>query len=138
MPALEPVQNGRSSKRRSEDIGNSGKPSSAAAQPAATIQPAAADQKPITFRELDVRISCQYCIVQIHSGGNIYIYMKGNSSEDIGNSGKSCSAAAQPAAAIQPAAADQKPITFRKLDVRFSCQYCIVQIHSGGNIFFNI
>ena len=83
MPALEPVQNGgtRSSKRtpdrgglrRSEDIGNSGKPSSAAAQPAAAIQPAAAaNQKPITFRELDVRISCQYCIVQIHSGRNTF------------------------------------------------------------------
>ena len=84
MPALEPVpvQNGgsRGSKRtpdrgglrRSEDIGNSGKPSSAMANSAA-IQPAtAADQKPITFRELDVRISCQYCIVQIHSGGNIF------------------------------------------------------------------
>ena len=43
---------------------------SAAAQPAT-----AADQKPITFRELDVRISCQYCIVQIHSGGNIFFCM---------------------------------------------------------------
>ena len=46
---------------------------SAAAQPAQAAT--ATDQKPITFRELDVRISCQYCIVQIHSGGNIlYIY----------------------------------------------------------------
>jgi len=63
MPALEPVQNGgsRSSKRtpdrgglrRSEDIGNSGKPSSAAANSAAAQPAIAADQKPITFRELD-------------------------------------------------------------------------------------
>ena len=48
----------------SEDIGNSGKPSSAMANSAAAQPATAADQKPITFRELDVRISCQYCIVQ--------------------------------------------------------------------------
>ena len=59
--------------------------------------------------------------------------MKGNSSKDIGNSGKPSSGAAQPAA--QPAAAaNQKPITFRELDVRISRHYSIVLIHSGFRV----
>ena len=64
--------------------------------------------------------------------------MKVNNSKDIGNSGKLFSAMANSAAAQPATATDQKLITFRKLDVRISCQYCIVQIHSGGNILFNI
>ena len=58
--------------------------------------------------------------------------MKCNSSKDIGNSGKPSSAMTNRAAAQPATTTNQKPITFRELDVRISCQYCIIQIHSGG------
>ena len=54
-----------------ENISNSGKPFSAMVNSAATQPATATDQKPITFRELDVRISWQYCIIPIHNESDV-------------------------------------------------------------------
>ena len=64
VPATKPVENGGRSS--SEDIGNGGKPATSSA-----MSVELADQRPITFRELDVRISWQYCNVPLHSGSDV-------------------------------------------------------------------
>ena len=76
FPPSKPVElNGIGRRRPSyEDIGIGGKPVSSSGGGGTEL----ADQRPITFRELDVRISWQYCILyRFHGGENVRIFFKG-------------------------------------------------------------